>query len=114
MHACVACTQRWTCWAVPCACKKQKDARGLAFAAVVGVQHEADVFEDHNDGERPEDERHGAQHLLWAGLRAENIGEDVQRGGACMPGTPVSGYTSLFLEGGSDAKSLAVSAPSPP
>ena len=34
------------------------------FAIVICVQHEGYVFQNDNDGERPEDEGHGSQDVI--------------------------------------------------
>lgn len=65
--------------------KEKGLSQDCTFAFVIGVQHEGDILEDDDNGERPEDERHAPQNVsrLWGGRKY--VGVHIQWGGSQSP-----------------------------
>ena len=55
------------------------------LSIVVGVQHNADVFEEADGGEGPDDQGERPHGILPRGRMVEHGGEDVQGGGRHVP-----------------------------
>jgi hypothetical protein len=63
------------------------------------MEDDGDILDEHHDAEDPEDERHGAQDVISGGLAGEDVGEDVQRGRACMCAMPETEIALLLKRG---------------
>ena len=59
----------------------------FTFSLVIGVQHDAHVLQQHDEGNAPEDEGDGAKHVVGFGLEicAWPHGTMDSRIQACMP-----------------------------